>query len=140
MRAIKYNQILLGFIGISGAFCVLLGAWLAHASEFLDSTSYDRLVSAHHYHVIHTLALLALLLFSLKNSINPFCYTMWSFVCGIMLFSGSLYFKTYFEVMSIDITFVNKLAPWGGILLALGWLDLVRVAIFSRKILNKKEI
>lgn len=132
MNTAKLARLFLLFIGISGAFSVLFGAWLSHGGQNLPLQVYKRLSDAHLYQFIHTLALLMVYIWWLKTPSKYLFITMVLFGLGIILFSGSLYIKTYFELM-----FIGKMAPWGGILLALAWLNL---ALFSPKILEKKSL
>lgn len=115
------------FIGVSGCFCVLFGAWLAHAGLNLTSELLNRLTTAHHYQVIHTLALLAVVVWWQGSSRKSLHVSAWLFVGGILLFSGSLYLKTLY-VMPV----IGKLTPLGGVTLALAWLSLILTS-FTRK-------
>lgn len=105
------------FVGISGAFSVLFGAWLAHGGTSLLELQQVRLGKALQYQFIHTLALFATLIFCFRQPAKWLVAASISFVLGILCFSGSLYLKTLF-----DIAIIGKLAPIGGSLLALGWL------------------
>jgi len=118
-------RLLLGFIGISGVFCVLFGAWLAHAGSHLSPELMNRLSTAHSYQIFHTVTLLAIVVWIQTCSSKWLYMSAWLFVLGICLFSMSLYFKTLFAV-----SFIGKFAPIGGISLALAWLNLVLAAIF----------
>ena len=118
--SINYQNLLVLFISISGCFSVLFGAWLAHASGHFEQSVIERLQSAHFYQVIHTLALLAMLLSSKLASNSVLRFSSYCFIFGILMFSGSLYLKTFLAWAA-----VGKLAPWGGTTLALGWLSLM---------------
>ncbi len=105
------------FVGISGCFSVLFGAWLAHGGQSLPLASQERLMSALTYQFFHTLALLlCITLFTLRKQMLIIAAGM-LFAVGIVAFSGSLYIKTLFDVLS-----VGKLAPFGGLSFALAWL------------------
>lgn len=107
------------FVGISGAFSVLFGAWLAHAGQMLPLEAQSHLASALQYQFIHTLALFMTLLWHKQQPSKTLMFACTSFVVGILCFSGSLYLKTLF-----DFTYIGKTAPFGGISFALGWLTL----------------
>lgn len=111
-------QVMGGFVGISGCFSVLFGAWLAHA-DFSDSHKvYASLSTALQYQFIHTLALLAIVLFSWHQQTSKILTcSMLAFVLGILLFCGNIYIKSLF-----DIQFLGKLTPIGGMSLAFAWL------------------
>ncbi|MCO4798192.1 MAG: DUF423 domain-containing protein [Colwelliaceae bacterium] len=120
MKLNAINKIFIGFAALSGAFSVLFGAWLAHASSNILEIDKARLITAHHYQIIHTLALLIVTLAYRVKTSRALFISATCFVVGILLFSGSLYLKTYTGIASLGI-----LAPFGGITLALGWLSLV---------------
>jgi len=110
-------RLLVVFIGISGAFSVLFGAWFAHAGQALPLVDKTRLETAQFYQFVHTLALLVVVVWF---SLVPSKRLLSSCVCfslGILCFCGSLYLKTF-----LVVSFIGKLAPVGGLLLALGWL------------------
>jgi len=107
------------FAALSGCFSVLFGAWLAHAGQHIVEDDKLRLITAHHYQVIHTLALLVV---AFAYRIKPSRVLLLSalfFIIGMLLFSGSLYLKTYTGNSSLGM-----LAPFGGLTLAFGWLIL----------------
>ena len=115
----SFVRFVIVFIALSGAFSVLFGAWLVHAGQTQLEVVKMRLESAHHYQVIHTLALLAVYVLHQLRGSRATLVSMACFVVGILMFSGSLYIKTYTGVESI-----GKLAPIGGSVLAIGWLAL----------------
>lgn len=110
------------FIGVSGCFSVLFGAWLAHAGTLLIAKQQISLSTALEYQFIHTLALLAVVVW---NKISPnklLLLSAFLFVLGISAFSGGIYLKTLLGFNS-----AGQLAPVGGISMALGWLCLIFV-------------
>ena len=124
MKNLKMIRLLLLFVGISGAFSVLFGAWFAHAGQTLSAIDKVRIENAQFYQFIHTLALFITTLWYIKI---PSKWLLGSCVCfclGILCFSGSLYVKTFFAFSDIGIV-IGKLAPVGGMLLALGWLCII---------------
>ncbi len=108
------------FVGISGCFSVLFGAWLAHGGQSLASNVQQNLSTALQYQLFHTLALLMCLLWAKCLTASKLiisaciCFTL-----GILFFSGTIYIKSIFE-----ITLIGKVTPIGGILFALAWLML----------------
>lgn len=108
------------FTALSGCFSVLFGAWLAHAGQYIIEADKVRLITAHHYQVIHTLALLVVIIAYRSKPSRPLFIAALFFVFGLLLFSGSLYVKTYTGILSL-----GTFAPFGGVSLALGWLSLV---------------
>ena len=113
------------FIGISGCFSVLFGAWFAHAGVNLPNDVQSRLANALQYQFFHTLVLLAVAVwlqtltdkYNAAKVINILYLSSTFFVAGILFFSGVLYIKTFF-----DYTAIGVITPFGGMSFALGWL------------------
>lgn len=117
MKLTLAAKLLMIFVGISGCFSVLFGAWLAHGGQSLPVVSQERLMTALTYQFFHTLALwLTIILYKLHSKVI-LLIAGGLFALGIAFFSGSLYIKTIFDVLSI-----GKLAPLGGLSFALAWL------------------
>ena len=117
MKKVNLLYLFVVFVGISGGFSVLFGAWFAHAGQALPILDKARLESAQLYQFIHTLALLIVIVWYLKMPTKWLLCSGICFTLGILCFSGTLYIKTFFVLSSI-----GKLTPFGGILLTLGWL------------------
>lgn len=118
---IKYLMI---FVGVSGCFSVLFGAWLAHAGQTLPVNVQSTLKTALQYQLFHTLALLATLIWaitglSVRAPSKILLAACIGFLIGILCFSGSIYIKTFFS-----FPFIGKLTPFGGISLAIAWVFL----------------
>jgi len=127
MKKVSLIRLLLLFIGISGAFSVLFGAWFAHAGQSLTVIDKTRIENAQFYQFIHTLALLATTIWLTRAHSKWLISSCVFFSVGILFFSGSLYLKTF--LVSSEITLViGKLAPVGGAFLALGWLCLLFIS------------
>ena len=115
-------KFLMIFVGVSGCFSVLFGAWLSHAGQALPINVLATLKTALQYQLFHTLALLATLIWAISNLavIAPskiLLAAAIAFMLGILCFSGSIYIKTFFSV-----TLIGKLTPFGGISLAFAWI------------------
>src|SRR5210317_1068508 len=110
------------FTALSGASSVILGAVLAHVLKgTIDLSDLERIETAVFYQFIHTLAILILAI-KLKNRIsNVINWSIYLFIAGVILFSGSLIIYTFTKV-----GFLVFITPIGGILLILGWLNLIR--------------
>jgi uncharacterized membrane protein YgdD (TMEM256/DUF423 family) len=121
----NYLTVIMIFIGISGCFSVLFGAWFAHAGVNMPNEVQSRLAHALQYQFFHTLALFSVAIFLqlltrkhyAAKVINLLYLSASFFIVGILLFSGVLYIKTFF-----DFTTIGKVVPFGGISFALGWL------------------
>ena len=113
------NYLLFG--AMSGCLVVIMGAFGAHAlNELLDDYGKSIYNKAVLYHMFHTIAILIL---GLINKIQPeiqLSMAGWSFMFGIILFSGSLYIIAITGIKSLGI-----IAPIGGILFIIGWVFLI---------------
>ncbi|MFB1016165.1 MAG: DUF423 domain-containing protein [Alteromonadaceae bacterium] len=131
MKTVKLIPLLMIFIGISGTFSVLFGAWLAHVGAGLPQVQRVGLDTALQYQFIHTLALFITLVCYLIQPLKLLIAASLSLVLGILLFSGGLYMKILF-----GLSFFAKLTPFGGSLLALGWFFICFVGIGLTKKIN----
>ncbi len=118
----KFIRFLIIFVGVSGCFSVLFGAWLAHGGQVLSAYTQATLKTALEYQLFHTLALLVILVWvisrlKVKAPSKILLASCTAFFMGIVCFSGSIYITMFF-----DIAFIGKLAPFGGISLAIAWL------------------
>jgi uncharacterized membrane protein YgdD (TMEM256/DUF423 family) len=104
---------------ISGAAAVAIGAFGAHGLEpILESNGrIETFETAVKYHFYHALAILAVSIWHrFEPGIKILPKAMWSFLVGILIFSGSLY------VLSLTgITWLGAITPLGGVAFILGW-------------------
>jgi uncharacterized membrane protein YgdD (TMEM256/DUF423 family) len=107
---------------IVGALSVGIGAFGAHGLEpILESNGrLDTFETAVKYHFYHALAMLAVAIwYDLQPERKILVKVMWSFLIGILIFSGSLY------VLSLTgIRWLGAITPLGGVAFILGWLML----------------
>ena len=122
MKLVNIPLCLRIFIAISGCFSGLFGAWLAHAGSSLLAQQQTSLSTALAYQFMHTLALLALVVWNKINPNRVLLVAALLFSLGILAFSGGIYLKTLFALHS-----VGQFAPMGGIAMALGWFCLLFV-------------
>lgn len=119
--------------GLSGALAVGLGAFGAHGlEEILTKTGrLDTFETAVNYHFYHTLGLLLIGILALvRPNWKSLKFVVWSFVAGIILFSGSLY------ILSLSgVTWWGAVTPLGGVGFIMGWLGLFYVALRNDQIL-----
>lgn len=127
MKNLKLIRLLLVFVGISGAFSVLFGAWFAHAGQTLPDLDKVRIESAQFYQFIHTLALFVSVAWYSKMPSKWLLVSAICFSLGIVCFSGTLYIKTFFAMSDFGDA-IGKITPIGGMLLAFAWLSLVLVS------------
>jgi uncharacterized membrane protein YgdD (TMEM256/DUF423 family) len=103
---------------------VVIGAFGAHGLEpRLTERMMKNYQTGVQYHMIHGLAILAVGLISLKFPLPGLNGAGWSFLIGIVLFSGSLY-----TMALTGITKLGAVTPIGGLAFIIGWI-LLGVAI-----------
>ena len=111
---------------ISGAvlagFSVVTGAFGSHALKALLEANQrgDTFDTAVTYQFYHSLALLIIGLTMFKVHHKFLDYAGWSFIGGIILFSGSLYI-----LCLTNTTKWGAVTPFGGMLFIAGWVLLV---------------
>jgi uncharacterized membrane protein YgdD (TMEM256/DUF423 family) len=120
----NFNHCRLRAAAIFGLLAVALGAMGAHGLQShwtatLDAVDAAKRVdvwkTASHYHLAHAIVLLVMAFaFPLPRQAGA---AWWSFVAGIVLFSGSLYLWCL-----ADVKWLVYITPFGGVLLMLGWL------------------
>ena len=120
----KNANTLLKIVAVLGAVAIVLAAIGAH-SVFKEK--YPSWATAVQYHFIHTLVLLALYVLALQNGLTTALkVSVYLFLLGLFLFSGSIYFLGIRLLYEFDAgAFVGKLTPIGGITLILAWLSLL---------------
>lgn len=122
------SRIFLAIAAIFGGLSVAAGAFATHAlKERLSERSLEIFETAARYQMYHALALLlvALLLMQERISQPTLVAAGWSFIIGILFFSGSLY------VLSLtNIKLLGAIAPLGGAAFIVGWLA-IAIAAFS---------
>ena len=141
VKAIYLTGLLI-YIGISGCFSVLFGAWFAHAGVNLSNEVQSRLANALQYQFFHTLALFAVAVWlqtltgkhNAAKVINLLYLSATFFIAGILLFSSVLYIKTFF-----DYSTIGKVVPFGGMSFALGWLCISWAGI-NRTVKNSSTV
>jgi uncharacterized membrane protein YgdD (TMEM256/DUF423 family) len=97
----------------SGFLVVALGAFGAHGLKSI-LTQHQRLDTwdtAVFYHMFHTVVLLFL---ALRPAVNTGAVV--SFLCGICLFSGSLYLLAL-----TNVRWLGAITPLGGVAFLIGW-------------------
>lgn len=105
-----------------GALTVIIGAFGAHAlrNSLEAANRMDTFETAVKYQFYHIFALLAVGLLMFRVDSKLLEYASYSFMGGIIIFSGSLYI--------LCITGVTKwgaVTPFGGLLLIAGWIFLL---------------
>ena len=101
----------------AGFLAVILGAFGAHGLKALLAQNETAAIweKAVFYHFIH-----AVMLFLLAER-KPFpALAWWSFLAGIVIFSGSLYLLAV-----TNVRWLGAVTPFGGLAFLLGWARLI---------------
>ncbi|WDT69005.1 DUF423 domain-containing protein [Cloacibacterium sp. TD35] len=110
-----------------GLTSVILGAFGAHALKKVLSverlTSFETGVKYQMYHAL----LLLIIGFFLKFETGIEKTTAWLIILGTFLFSVSIYFLSFQDVLKTNLKFLGPITPIGGLLMILGWALLIYV-------------
>ena len=103
---------------LSGMLAVIFGAVGAHALKGkLDDQALKVFETAVQYHFYHTFALLVVGVIALNQPQTVLLKSSgWSFVIGILVFSGSLYLLSL-----TGVRWLGAITPLGGLALIAGW-------------------
>lgn len=110
---------------ILGGLAVALGAFGAHwGKSFMNTQQLGWLETAARYQMYHALALLvvAWALTHYNAQAELLSWAGWSFVAGVVLFSGSLY------LMALSGARLGMVTPVGGVAFMAGWILLAIAA------------
>ena len=110
-----------------GAVGVAMGAFGAHAlKDRLDAYSLGIFETAVRYQMYHVPALLAVGLLEIVGRGGPTVTVAgWSFVVGILIFSGTLY---ALSLAGPQYKWLGAITPLGGLALIVGWIALAIAA------------
>ena len=113
---------------VNAVFAVIIGAFGAHALKArLDESLMKIYQTGVEYHFYHSLGLILIGIIAMNISANIWLKTSgWMMFIGIILFSGSLYSLSIFNLRWLGI-----ITPFGGMLFVLAWLSLC-IAIFKQ--------
>ena len=117
-------KIIISIAALSALTAVILGALAAHGLEgTLSPTSLASFKTAVNYQMYHSLALLLVAaLPQLKRNLATLA--AWSFILGIVLFSGSIYLLTLAQ-----LSWLGPVTPIGGVTLMIGWVLVLTAAV-----------
>ena len=124
------SRLLILLASLLGGLGVALGAFGAHGlKNLVEPRLLEVFNTAVHYQLIHALALLALAIWMRQEPMlrNTLKLAAWSWLIGIVLFSGSLY--AYILTYSLwGVRYLAMITPLGGVFFILGWLLLFSAA------------
>jgi uncharacterized membrane protein YgdD (TMEM256/DUF423 family) len=102
---------------VNGGLSVACGAFAAHGlSGRLSAASLATFETAARYQMYHALALVAVAVLLTRDASSALERAGWSFLIGIVLFSGSLYALTF-----TGQTWLGAVTPVGGVAFLAGW-------------------
>jgi len=115
------NSTAIRIAAVLGALAVALGAFGAHGLKPLLTRNETAAIweTAVFYHFIH-----AVMLFILANRSPVQLGPWWSFLVGILVFSGSLYLLAV-----TNVKWLGAITPFCGVIFIVGWLWLVIVPL-----------
>ena len=123
-------------LAITGILAISIGAFGAHVLKpKLTATQLNTFNTGVNYHFYHLLAMSFSYLLYLYSNNNWVRIGFWSFLVGIVMFSGSLYLLSIREL--IDLTnykWLGPLTPIGGVCFIFGWLSIMISAYESQNI------
>lgn len=124
------------FSGFSGAMAVALGAMAAHFLKskvdigIITETNLQTFETAARYQMYHSIALLAVAIYSEKFNPKLIAKAGYCFMVGIVLFSGSLYLIATAGLIGFsDVRLLGPITPIGGMFFIVGWLILAFAGI-----------
>jgi len=110
---------------VNGFLAVAAGAFGAHFLESrFDAHSLSVFQTAAHYHLVHSVAIVAAALAAEASGRRAATIAALLFTAGIVLFSGSLYFMVLARSNALVL-----LTPVGGLLFLAGWAALAFAAM-----------
>ena len=108
---------------VSGALAVMAGAFGAHGLRARVSVEQlQAWTTASQYHLLHSVALLALALYAAQSD-RSIQWPAILFTVGIVLFSGSIYL-----LVLTPARWLGPVTPVGGLFLIAGWVSLLLLA------------
>jgi uncharacterized membrane protein YgdD (TMEM256/DUF423 family) len=114
---------------VFGLSAVILGAFGAHGLKaYINPSGLEIWKTAVDYQFYHTLALLFLAVLP-QNKNRLINAASWSFIFGIILFSGSLYLLAIRELFNLNPAVLGPVTPIGGLLFISGWISLLLAAL-----------
>jgi len=118
---------------ILSGLAVGLGAFGAHGlKKLVDAQTIANYQTGVQYQMYHAVGLLILSILCMRYSNSFINYAGFSFIAGIVFFSGSLYLLSSFKAMNKAVpSFIYPITPLGGLFFILGWVFLL-VAVLKK--------
>ncbi|HYE54800.1 MAG TPA: DUF423 domain-containing protein [Chitinophagaceae bacterium] len=108
---------------VLGALSVVLGAFGAHTlKKVLPADSLATFETGVRYQFYHTFALIAVGLLLQRAQLQWLNWAGYSFMIGILLFSGSLYLLAFLNTPEmVGMRKIGIITPFGGLFFIAGW-------------------
>ena len=120
---------------VFAALAVILGAMGAHTLKQggqLTDVQLNSWDTGAKYQMYHAIALIAVgILAKVFGESKILKTTMWMFIIGVFLFSGSLYLLSTAGITGLNTTAIGPITPFGGLFFITGWFCLI--LNFARK-------
>lgn len=118
------------------ALSVALGAFGAHSLKaVLEPDQLQVFETGVKYQMYHSIALILVGLIYNKISSQTIAYAGYSFMTGIVLFSGSLYLLSLKNILGIESwKFLGPITPLGGVGFILGWVLLLLSVLKNKQL------
>lgn len=116
------QKLFLLIAGVLGLLSVAIGAFGAHGlKDILEKNDrFSNFETAVKYQFYHVFAIIAVAMLMDKYSEKMMTYAGYSFMAGILFFSGSLY------ILSLtNVTKWGAVTPIGGLLFIIGWICMI---------------
>ncbi|MGZ5246786.1 MAG: DUF423 domain-containing protein [Flavitalea sp.] len=112
---------------VMSAIAVALGAFGAHGlKKLVSAESVAVFDTGVRYQIYHALAILIVGILAERFTSQNIIRAGYSFLIGILLFSGSLYLLTFFKAQGVvGLSGIGIITPIGGLVFMLGWIFLV---------------
>jgi uncharacterized membrane protein YgdD (TMEM256/DUF423 family) len=109
------------------ALAVILGAFGAHGlKQVVPMETISTFETGVRYHFYHSFALLATGMLYERFRNKWIIFAGYSFITGIILFSGSLYILTLLKAtQTAGLREIGIITPFGGLFFIAGWISLV---------------
>lgn len=106
------------------ALAVVTGAFGAHAlKKVLSAVSLQNWETASRYQFYHGIGLIIAGVCYDRSAGKGWLWSARFFICGVVLFSGSLYAMSLSEISGTYLKWLGPITPLGGICFIAGWLS-----------------
>lgn len=122
------------------ALAVALGAFGAHGLRNLVAEDRISLFEIGvRYQFYHAFGLIIAGMISRHFANGPLQIAKWSFLLGIVLFSGSLYLLTISEELALPTAVIGPITPIGGLAFIVGWSAIFYATFQKRAYRSRSE-